>query len=174
MMEGRPTSPEAALRSLARALAPYIAEELRRLEALERATLSPGFDEATCVRFVEDLGDGVLARARMLFELLDRDGVVDSVALAETVGITPRELSGYLTTPLKRRAAALKLPLPFSGGLGGEQYGGIPSPSPDMDPQRTHWQDRDGIARRMLAAIALELDTRSKEEQTTVGRRRRA
>ncbi len=171
MTQERRTSPDAALRSLAQALAPYIAEELRQLEALERETLSPEFDAATCARFVAELGDGVLDRARMLFERLDRDEVVNSVALAETLGITPRELSGYLTTPLKRRAAALKLPLPFSGGLGAEQYGGIRSPAPDMDPQRTHWQNRDGIAGRMLAAIAGELESRSKKPDHVGGSR---
>lgn len=166
MMEPASTANSSALRALAKALAPYIAEELRQLHALEYESLSPDFDPATCARFSADLGDGVLERAWVFFDLLARDGVTDSVALSGALDITPRELSGYLTTPLKRRAGALRLPLPFSGGRGAEAYGGIRSPSPDMDPQRTHWQDRDGIARRMLSAIEAERHTRLRASAT--------
>lgn len=149
----RPFSSDETLRLLARALAPFMAEELRRIDELERASLDPDYDEPTCKRFVGELGEQVRERAWVMFGLLDRQGVIDSVHLASALGITPRELSGYLTTPLKRRAKALRLPLPFAGGLGSEAYGGIPSPSPDMDAERTHWQDRDGIAGRMLNAL---------------------
>jgi hypothetical protein len=149
----RSFSSDETLRLLARALAPFMAEELRRLDELERASLDPDYDDPTCERFVGELGEQVRERAGVMFGLLDRQGVIDSVHLASALGITPRELSGYVTTPLKRRAKMLRLPLPFAGGLGSEVYGGIPSPSPDMDAERTHWQDRDGIARRMLKAL---------------------
>lgn len=152
---------ERALRMLARALAPYIAEELRRMHELDAASLSAEFDAATCERVVRALGDGVLERARVLFALLDEQQVIDSVQLARALGVGPRELSGNLTTPLKRRVRALGLPLPFNGGHGGETYGGIDAPSPDMDASRTHWQDHDGIAARMVAAIDAETARRA-------------
>jgi hypothetical protein len=163
MAEYGPSSNEQALKALARALAPYLADELRGLEELRRASLNPDFDGATCSLFVAGLGEQVRARAAVMFELLRRHGVIDSLQLASALGITPRELSGYLTTPLKRRASALQLPLPFDGGKGTEPYGGVRSPSPDMDPERTHWQDRDGIAERMLAAIAHPPETSQSE-----------
>jgi hypothetical protein len=153
-------SPEETLKLLARALAPYIAEELKRLDALANDELDPNYDARCCRRFVAELGDQVLRRAENFFEALARDGVIDSLSLASLLGVAPRELSGNLTTPLKRRAASLQLSLPFDGGLGGQPYGGIPNPSADMDSDRTHWQDRDGIARRMVAAIQDELAVR--------------
>ncbi len=160
-MTERPFSAEETLRLLARAIAPYLADELRHLESLEDESLSANYDNKTCQRYVADLGDEVLGRAGVLFRLLANERVVDSLQLAQALGITPRELSGYLTTPLKRRAKALHLSLPFAGGLGTKSYGGIPAPSPDMDPERTHWQDRDGIARRMLGAIDELRESRS-------------
>jgi hypothetical protein len=152
-MDERQITAEETLRLLARALAPYLADELRRLDTLGQEALNPNYDQRTCVRFVDGLGHQVLVRMIVLFELLQRERVVDSVRLANELGTTPRALSGYLTTPLKRRAKALDLPPPFAGGQGTELYGGIPSPSPDMDPERTHWEDREGIAARMLEAI---------------------
>lgn len=160
-MTERFESADETLRSLARALAPYLAEELDRIGELRREALDPGYNERTCRRFVGELGDEVLRRATVLFAALDANGIVDSVGLATALAITPRELSGHLTTPLKRRAKALGLPLPFAGGLGTETYGGIKNPAPDLDPERTHWQDRDGVAKRMLVAIDEELESRA-------------
>jgi hypothetical protein len=111
--------------------------------------------------FISELGDSVIERSRTLFELLARQHVVDSTELASALGVTPRALGGYLTTPLKRRANALGLPLPFDGGRGAEPFGGIGTPSPDMDRARTHWEDRDGIAPRMLIALDAELIART-------------
>jgi hypothetical protein len=65
-----------------------------------------------------------------------------------------------LTSPLKRRAKQLGLPLPFHGGEGSLAYGGIPDPQPDESPRRTYWSDRDGIARRMVEALEGELRSR--------------
>jgi hypothetical protein len=162
VVTGLGESADQTLKLLARALAPYLREEFRHLEELDSEALDPSYDLQTCRRFVTALGDHVLRRARTLFEILASDGLVDSVRLAALLDVAPRELSGNLTTPLKRRAKALRLRLPFAGGLGTEPYGGILAPSPDMDPDRTHWQDRDGIARRMLNAIEDETSARAK------------
>lgn len=170
---GSSASTEEALRVLAWALAPYLAEELEQLRALEAEALAPDYDLRTCRRFVAELGDEVLPRAETLFRLLSRERVIDSLQLAEALGATPRGLSGFLTTPLKRRAKTLGLPLPFAGGLGAESYGGIMAPSPDMDPQRTHWQDRDGIAKRMLRAIEEERAARAPDTSSAAPARPR-
>lgn len=138
---------------IARALAPYLAKELRALARVESEGLDPNYDIRTCRRFLAGLGGDVLVRAETLFRLLAGEQVVDSVELAGALGATPRGISGQLTTPLKRRAKSLQLPLPFLGGRGDAPFGGIPSPTPDMDANRTHWADRNGIAARMITAI---------------------
>jgi hypothetical protein len=142
------------LRDFARLLAPYVAEELER----PRPTVSPGYDPATCTIFVSTLGTGVLERALKLFTKLADDGRISSVELAKEITIGgPRAIGGALTSPLKRRAKQLGLPLPFLGGEGAREYGGIPSPLPDDDPRRTYWQDHNGIATRMVEAIQAQL-----------------
>ncbi len=114
--------------------------------------------------FVEVLGDQVLERGLAFFSLLARAGTVDSVTLAHAIGVAPRAISGHLTTPLKRRAKALKLPLPFFGGEGSRPDSGLPDQPFDIDTSRTHWQDHDGIASRMLSTIRRELATRRRRE----------
>jgi hypothetical protein len=52
------------------------------------------------------------------------------------------------------------LPLPFDGGEGALPWGGLPSPEPDDDRERTYWQDRNGIADRMVSALRRELAIR--------------
>jgi hypothetical protein len=156
------TSASQSLRVVAQALAPYVAEELLRLESLATEALDPDYDARTCRRLAGELSDAVLGRAATLFEALAGGGVIDSVTLADRLGVSPRALSGNLTTPLKRRAKALGLPLPFDGGHGDQAYGGISLPSRDMDAQRTHWRDRNGIAERMLNAVRDELRARRK------------
>jgi hypothetical protein len=158
------TESDATLRMLAHSLAPYIRDELRRLDALESQKLDPRFDASTCAEYVLSLGDGVLTRARTLFGLLAGGDAISSVQLAGALEVTPRALSGYLTTPLKRRAKALGLPLPFAGGSGDKPYGGLTSPPADATPDRTYWRDRDGIAQRMLTAIGLELARRASND----------
>jgi hypothetical protein len=149
---------DSTLRALARLLAPYIAEELDR----HQAALSPDYDESTCDVFVAELGTEVLRRLITLCAGLQMRDKVSSLELAAALEVaSPRNISGALTTPLKRRARLLKLPLPFRGGEGALAYGGIPAPDPAADDQnRTYWQDRDGIAARLSAAAATELGKR--------------
>ena len=128
--------------------------------------LDPGYDEQTCAEFVVGLGDQVLERSLELFSLLADRNVVDSVALAAALGVAPRAISGHLTTPLKRRAKALKLPLPFGGGEGARTDSGLPEPPPGTNGSRTLWQDRDGVAARMLEAVKTELVTRRRQKTT--------
>jgi len=133
-----------ALRALARALAPYLAEELRKYNLVGQpveAALDPDYDDATAARYVEDLGRDVTDRAIELFSALaEPPHRIDSVALAERVGaVSPRDLPGILTTPLKRRADALGLPWPW---LDGESRG------------RTIWRERvPGLATRVRNAL---------------------
>lgn len=133
-----------ALRALARALAPYLAEELRGCDFRGRpaeGSLDPDYDDATAARYVEDLGRDVVERAIELFSALaEPPHRIDSVALAERVGaVSPRDLPGILTTPLKRRADALGLPWPW---LDGESRG------------RTVWRERvPGIGDRLRSAL---------------------
>jgi hypothetical protein len=150
------TELEELLRRLARVLAPYIADELDR----PLTVLDSGYNDETCRVFVSGLGAGVVERAIVLFERLARDKV-GSVELAELVGVQgPRSIPGALNTALKRRAKELRLPLPFDGGEGALPYGGITHPTPDDDPGRTYWQDRDGIASRMIEALRNERASR--------------
>lgn len=149
-----------------------MAQELQRLRERADAPLSGDFDATTCAEFVRELGDRVLERARTLFGYLAAGQVVDSIELASALGVTPRALSGHLTTPLKRRARSLNLPLPFDGGRGGESYGGISAPAVDMDPKRTHWKNRNGIAQRMLAALDAELAMRGRTTPRTANAER--
>ena len=133
-----------ALRALARALAPYLAEELRGYDLRGRpaeGSLDPDYDDATAARYVEGLSRDVVERAIELFSsLAEPPHRIDSVALAERVGaVSPRDLPGILTTPLKRRADALGLPWPW---LDGESRG------------RTVWRERaPGISSRLRAAL---------------------
>jgi hypothetical protein len=149
------TEIDKGLRVLAKALAPYLATELQKagLADLAPASLQADYDARTCAVFTEGLTPNVLRRAKILFQLIADDGRTDSVTLSAALNASPREIGGSLTTPIKRRAAALGLPLPWDGGRGAEPYGGLPNPRPDDDPQRTYWADRKGIAKRMLKAI---------------------
>jgi hypothetical protein len=90
-------------------------------------------------------------------------GRMNSVDLAAFLEVSsPRQISGLLTTPLKRRARQLELPLPFVGGEGSLPYGGIPKPDPERDdPGRTYWEDRNGASARLVKAIQRELAGRS-------------
>lgn len=148
---------EQVLRELARLLAPYIAEELDR----PRPSVSSSYDAETCALFVSPLGTALLDRALTLFHQLSEGGRLSSLELAAAIEAAgPRAIGGMLTSPLKRRAKQLGLPLPFVGGEGVLAYGGIPDPRPDEDPGRTYWADRDGIAERMAEAIRAELKRR--------------
>lgn len=148
-----------ALRRFARALAPYLKEEFAQLESTPSAA-DPNYNAQTCAHYVSGLKTSVLERSVTLFDALARDGRTDSLALSSALGCRPPALSGSLTTPLKRRAAKLGLPLPFDGGRGGLDYGGITDRTPGDDPGRTYWADRDGIAARIAQAVTAELANR--------------
>lgn len=135
-------------RMLARWLAPYIAEELegRGRRPRREHRLSGGYDQATCAVFVEALGEVVLKNGETFFSRLTDDSEITSLGLAEALGVrSPREIPSVLTTPIKRRAKALALPLPWDE---------------TARKDRTVWLDRDGIAARMLAAIRAERSKR--------------
>lgn len=141
-------TPEESLRSLARALAPYIAEELG-LEHPTTTSEQPRYDEETCRQFVGSarLGNSVILRAKSFFEALatrGRIGSLEVVDLLELKGAT--SIPANLTNPLKKRAARLDRPVPWSESVG-----------PDG---RTVWLDREGNAGRMLAAIEEEVARR--------------
>ena len=63
--------------------------------------------------FVSSLGDVVLDIAEVFFTRLAHDSEIGSLALADAIGVaSPRNIPAVLTTPLKKRAKALSLPLP--------------------------------------------------------------
>jgi hypothetical protein len=131
-----------AMRALAKALAPYLADELRGFaDHGESARPEPKYDDHTLARYVEGLNRDVIDRAIELFSALtEPPHRIDSLKLAERVGATsPRDLAGILTTPLKRRADALGLPRPW---IADEVRG------------RSVWrQDDHELAARMLGAL---------------------
>lgn len=137
--------------AIARWLAPYVAAELERArqQTGDRPAAELDYDDEMCRRFVGGLKTPTLTKATTLFLHLNRSGRVDSVQLTKDLSLgTPRNLSGPLTTPLKRRAKKLGLPLPWDEGV--------------TDDDRTLWRDRDGIADRMLQAIQNEQQYRHK------------
>jgi hypothetical protein len=140
---------ETAARALARWLAPYLAEELG-LTRQPQPQPSPleSYDEGTCAVFVAPLGDVVLDNADVFFTRLAREGEIGSLALADAIGVaSPRNIAAVLTTPLKKRAKALSLPLPWAE---------------DAHGQRTVWVNREGIAERMLHAVHEEKARRAR------------
>jgi hypothetical protein len=149
-----PAPVDRLLRSLAALLAPYLEEELSRA----RPTVSPAWDDETCRLYVSRLSPDVARRALVLFTALRDQGRISSRELATSLAVgTPKALAGRLTTSLKRNAKRLELPLPFAGGEGSKPYGGIAHPRPGDDSQRTYWEDRDGIAARMVGALTRRL-----------------
>jgi hypothetical protein len=135
------TSQEEIAPALARWLAPYVAEELNRLNSL-------GYDEAVCAAYVRELGQGVLNKAGTFFGMLEHHGKVGSLDLASAIGTdTPRNIPANLTNSLKQRAAAMGLTRPWDE-------------TKDED-NRTVWIDRDGIASRMNQAVMNEQHRRS-------------
>jgi hypothetical protein len=132
---------DAAARALARWLAPYLREELGAT-ILQGAPERSGDGEENVGEFVSALGDVVVENALTFFGLLAGGGEVTSLQVAEAIGVaTPRNIPAVLTTPLKRRAKALGWDAPWIEGALGE---------------RTTWSDRDGLASRMVPALAAE------------------
>jgi hypothetical protein len=131
-------------RELARWLAPYVAEELRRQTHAEDPD---AFTADQCRELAHALGVNSLHRSREFFIRLDADGSVDSLTMATFIGVgTPRNIPSAVTTPIKRIAKRLGFGLPWDEEV-------------NID-DRTVWRDRDGIAGRMLKAIRDETERR--------------
>jgi hypothetical protein len=136
---------------IAKWLAPYLAAELG-LSGPERAgapPLSDDYDDPTCEAFVAQIGTPVLDRGFKFFATLSLAGDrgVDSLQVAKLLGVaSPRSIASMLTTPMKRRAKTLGLPVPWDERVSSED--------------RTVWVDRDGIAERMRRAFEDEEDRR--------------
>lgn len=154
-MRNEPRAAEKAARSLAAWLAPYISEELglgpgRPGKATDEDQDS-AFDDDTCREYVRGLGDKVLINGHAFFEALDRKRRIGSVEAAAIVGVsTPRNLPSVLTTPLKRRARAVGVPLPWR----------VESDYED----RTVWIATGDVPSRLVKAITDELDRRQSKE----------
>lgn len=122
-------------------------------EIIEGRLLGPGaarttkYDAARCAEFVTALGDDVLERAAVMFQVLTDRGHVDSLSLATALDSTPARLGGILTARLKRRATDMNLELPYDV----KRVQG-----------RTTWRDHSGIAERMVIAIRSERGTRAR------------
>jgi hypothetical protein len=128
---------------VAKAFAPYLVQELRRIGELDGGPKVTGdWDPQTCATYVSELGDPVLIRADKFFAALEQDGEISSLQLTQLLKVkAPRDLAANLTTPLKRRARTLGLERPW---LQQERYG------------RTVWVDRNEIPRRLVEAIEAE------------------
>lgn len=132
----RPSPPdiEAALRSLARAIAPYVAEELGRESPPEAK--SREYDDDSMRELVRGLKPEVILGGVELFHALSEGPhQIDSVTLADRTGLSPTALSGKILRPVRQRARELRLPDPWDEV--GRKSG------------RTIWADRDDTARRL-------------------------
>lgn len=112
-----------------------------------------GYSAAECAEFAAGLGDAVARRALTLFQVLRDEGRVSARRLARELDIPARAVSGSVSGRLSRRAAELGLPLPYDASRPG---------------RTTLWHDRDGIARRMVAALEQELALRPETRATLV------
>jgi hypothetical protein len=144
-------TPDDLLRGLARLLAPYLADELRGTMShhAPRKTVPPRrvYDDAGARDFVADLPLNLTENALVLFEALkDPPHRIDAPALVELLGaVNGRELSGLLTTPLKRRATKLG-------------FGDPPWTTDESGTGHTVWLDRDGDAERIYQALTRRLE----------------
>ena len=139
---------DTAARALAQWLAPYLAEELGLTRPPQPQLSLESYDEGTCAVVVAPLGDVVLDNAEVFFTRLADEGEIGSLALADAIGVaSPRNIAAVLTTPLKKRAKALSLPVPWAE---------------DAHGQRTIWLNREGIAERMLHAVHEEKARRTR------------
>lgn len=145
------TTPESDLRTLARILAPYIADELGLTkEVLEAAAVDrrTSFDESLCRDYARELSVAALQRGHVFFKALAEDGRINSVTLAERLQFTSsKALAGALTNQLKKAARTLGVEVPWEETEDGDG--------------RTVWLDRDGIAGPLAAAILAELGRRT-------------
>lgn len=110
------------------------------------SSYSANYDDATCKQFLNPnhLGDRVVDRAQVFFQLLERKGEVSSPDLVTALGVKgARSVPANLTNPLKKRARKMGIPVPWTE-------------TSTPDGLRTVWKDRDGIAARMVRAIEEE------------------
>lgn len=139
--DGMPSSAEIqdALRTLSRAIAPYVAEALDDKQLAAERPSARVYDEESIRELVGGLAPEVIRGGRELFHLLSTASETDSHALADRTGLPPTALSGRLLRPLRQRARELSLPDPWVEL--GRKAG------------RTVWGDRDGTAHRLYAAF---------------------
>ena len=105
------------------------------------------YPEEVCRTFAQGLKDDVLDRALTLFWALAREGSIDSNDLGALLGARPRQAGALVSTPMKRRAEEMDLPLPYVIGR--------------SSPSRLRtWSDQFGIAERMAAALLSEQQVR--------------
>lgn len=122
---------------------------LRRIVGLGASTPAPlGYTPSSARAFVADLSDAQLERAQTLFVAIEREGIIDSAALADELRVPSSRLRVLVTEPLENRAAALGLERPFLLGTA--------SPS-----RRRTWADRDGVAAVLAAELRAERERRS-------------
>jgi hypothetical protein len=81
-----------------------------RLESLVPGVYGPEI----CATFASGLRAEVAERGLLFFRRLAKDGEIDSAAAAELLGVKPTALAGRLMTPIRRRAEALSLALPYA------------------------------------------------------------
>jgi hypothetical protein len=78
-------------------------------------SLAPGvYGPEISATFASGLRAEVAERGLLFFRRLAKDGEIDSAVAAELLGIKPTELAGRLMTPIRRRAEALSLALPYA------------------------------------------------------------
>ena len=161
---------EPALRALAKALAPYIAEELG-LPAPSRSAdgSENSWSDDQIRQYVQELTPEVAARAISFFGLL-KQGSLSSKTLdrLEEPGHNParppddpdrpwlgeadaRHLAGILTTPLSRRAAALGFAAPFER---------------EVRRGETIWRDYLGLAERLEQELRRRLSGEAERRKT--------
>ena len=149
---------EEAGRALAAWLAPYLAEQLGSAvdpeagrEVVEGS--AGGYTNEAVAEFVRGLGGKVLVNSRLFFAAMNERSRVGSLEVARMVGVSsPRLVPSVLTTPLKRRAKAMGLPLPWRSGADHED--------------RTLWFPIDDLAERFVKAIDAELEMRNGEHRS--------
>lgn len=111
------------------------------------ASANSVYPEDTCRAFAQGLKDEVLDRALTLFWALAREGSIDSNDLGALLGARSRQAGALVSTPMKRRAEEMDLPLPYVIGR--------------SSPSRLRtWSDQFGIAERMASALLDEQQAR--------------
>lgn len=129
---------------------PSLFRGLRRIVGGRRSsTPAPlGYSPDACAAFAAGASDALLARSLVLFDELQRHTVVDSAALALSLGVPSGRLKALVTEPLERRAAALRLPVPFVL-------------STSSQSGRRTWSDREGVAQVLVRALRKQQELRA-------------